>query len=365
MPADLWTLTARIITSSKSYTVSTTVLRILLGLFFCVSAVLKLVSVDDFELYIFSFGFAAFDLCSLAARAVIIGEMILGLGLISGWWHNFVNSVTAALLVGFSGFLIWRMSVGDEGSCHCFGILVEMNPAQSLLKNAVALAVLAFAWSRPTELFAARHDDTSGDRVPEAGEPSRTGAQRFAARLYRHKGTVAGVISAVAALAILIINPPDLWFRWTRGESDDLNVSEFRRYADSTGVSSGRKVVCFYSINCEHCRRCAAKMAGIIRRNAIPEESVFCFFMQEYVDMTEAVSIFFDNYGEGLHLPYHWIYPLRFIPLTNGAMPLVCLFDDGRLIKEYDRLTIDEAAISEFILPPLKAYSANTSSISR
>jgi len=342
-----------------------TVLRILLGLFFCVSAVLKLVSVDDFELYIFSFGFATFDLCSLAARAVIIGELILGLGLISGWWHNFVNSVTALLLVGFSGFLIWRMAVGDEGSCHCFGNLVEMNPEQSLVKNVVALAVLAFAWGRPTELFAARHDDASDDRVPEAGESSRTGTKRFDKWLYRHKGTVAGVISLVAALTILIINPPDCWFRWTRGESNELNVNEFSPYVDSTGVSSGRKAVCFYSINCEHCRHCAAKMAGIIRRNNIPEDSVFCFFMQEYVDMSEPVSLFFDKYGEGLHLPFHWIYPLQFIPLTNGSMPLVCLFDDGRLIKEYDRLTLDEAAISEFILPPPAAYSVNTSSISR
>lgn len=313
-----------------------------MGLFFCVSSVLKLVSVDDFELYVFSFGFASFDLCSLAARAVIAGELILGLGLVSGWWHNFVNSVTAALLVGFSGFLIWRMAAGDGESCHCFGNLVEMNPAQSLVKNAAALAVLAFAWSRPSELFS-----SAVHGAADAVEKSR--AVRFAGWIRLHRGAAAAVISAAVVLTVLIINPPDLWFRLTRGESDELSETEFRPYADSTGVSSGRKVVCFYSINCGHCRHCAAKMAGIIRRNNIPEVSVFCFFMQEYVDMTEPVAIFFDEYGEGLHLPYHWIYPLRFIPLTNGSMPLVCLFDDGRLIKEYDSLTIDEEAISDFI----------------
>ncbi len=311
-----------------------------MGLFFCVSAVLKLVSVDDFELYVFSFGFASFDLCSLAARAVIAGELILGLGLVSGWWHNFVNSVTAALLIGFSGFLIWRVAAGDGESCHCFGNLVEMNPAQSLVKNAVALAVLAFAWSRPSELFAADDAEDAAGSGP---------AVRLAGWIHRHRGGVAAVISLAAVLTVLIINPPDMWFRLTRGESDELSETEFRPYADSTGVSSGRKIVCFYSINCEHCRHCAAKMAGIIRRNDIPENSVFCFFMQEYVDMAGPVSLFFDEYGEGLHLPYHWIYPLSFIPLTNGSMPLVCLFDDGRLMKEYDRLTIDETAISDFL----------------
>lgn len=312
-----------------------------MGLFFCVSSVLKLVSVDDFELYIFSFGFAAFDLCSLAARLVIVGELILGLGLISGWWHNFVNSVTAAILVAFSGFLIWRMAVGDEGSCHCFGSLVEMNPVQSLVKNVVAMIVLAFVWSRPTELFSTANG---------AAESTGSGrAVRLAKWTYRHRGAVAAVISVLASLTILIINPPDCWFRWTRGESHELNEAEFRPYADSTGVNSGRKIVCFYSVNCEHCRHCAAKMAGIIRRNGISPGSVFCFFMQDYVDMTGPVSLFFNEYGEGLQLPYHWIYPLQFIPLTNGSMPLVCLFDNGSLVKEYDRLTIDEAAISDFI----------------
>ena len=64
-------------------------------------------------------------------------------------------------------------------------------------------------------------------------------------------------------------------------------------------------------------------MAGIIRRHAIPTDSVFCFFMQEYVDMST--------------------------PVSNGSMPIVCLFDNGALIKEYDRLTIDEAAITDFL----------------
>lgn len=329
---------------SELHKKSATVLRVLLGLFFCVSSVLKLVSVDDFELYIFSFGFAGFDLCSLAARLIVVGELILGLGLVSGWWHNFVNGVTAALLVGFSAFLIWRMADGDGESCHCFGSLVEMNPVQSLAKNAVALAVLGFAWSGPSELL-------SGFALSESQCESAT--HRFARKcvsgVYGHKVIIAAVLSLITAITVFIINPPDLWFRLTRGVEDDLNVAEFQTYADSAGVSSGKKIVCFYSVGCGHCRHCAEKMAGIIRRHNIPIEFVHCFFMQEYVDMEQPVATFFEEYGAALALPYSVIDPLKFIPLTDGSMPLVCLFEDGSLIKEYDRLTIDEMAISEFM----------------
>ena len=331
---------------SELHRTAATVLRVLLGLFFCVSSVLKLVSVDDFELYIFSFGFAAFDLSSLAARLIIIGEFILGLGLISGWWHKFVNSVAAVLLVGFSAFLLWRMAVGDEGSCHCLGSLVDMNPWQSLIKNAVALLMLVGAWSCPSELFS---EFASEAVLPE--KVSKDSIFRRCVRgVYRHKVLTASILSFVTALTIFIINPPDLWFRLTRGVEDDLNVTEFQSYADSTGVSTGRKIVCFYSVDCAHCRHCAEKMAGIIRRHNIPVDSVHCFFMQEYVEMDKAAEMFFDKFGAGLHLPYSSIDAMKFIPLTDGSMPLVCLFEDGVLVKEYDRLTIDEMMISDFII---------------
>lgn len=335
---------------SKLHITTATVLRILLGLFFCVSSVMKLVSVDDFELYIFSFGFAAFDLSSLAARLIIIGEFILGLGLVSGWWHWFVNSVAAVLLVGFSVFLLWRMAEGDEDSCHCFGNLVDMNPWQSLIKNAVALVTLAVAWSSPSELFSSF---ASADVLPEKASASKDSVfRRCFMGVYRHKILTASIVSVVTALTVFIINPPDLWFRLTRGVEDDLNVTDFQSYADSAGISTGRKIVCFYSIDCGHCRHCAEKMAGIIRRHNIPVDSVHCFFMQEYVEMDKAAEMFFDKFGAGLQLPFSSIDPLKFIPLTDGSMPLVCLFEDGVLIKEFDRLTIDETVISQFILQP-------------
>ena len=42
------------------------------------SSIAKLSSLESFELYIFSFGFATFDICSLVARSVVIMEFLLG-----------------------------------------------------------------------------------------------------------------------------------------------------------------------------------------------------------------------------------------------------------------------------------------------
>ena len=64
---------------------------ILLGVLFILSSIAKLSSMESFELYIFSFGFAGFDLCSFAARFVVIAELIIGLGLASGQYFRFFH----------------------------------------------------------------------------------------------------------------------------------------------------------------------------------------------------------------------------------------------------------------------------------
>ena len=55
------------------------IVRIIVGGVFILSAVSKLFSMESFELYIFSFGFAGFDICAIAARVLIIAEFIIGI----------------------------------------------------------------------------------------------------------------------------------------------------------------------------------------------------------------------------------------------------------------------------------------------
>jgi hypothetical protein len=89
-------------------------------------------------------------------------------------------------------------------------------------------------------------------------------------------------------------------------------------------------------------------MAGIIRRHDIPLDSVSVLFMQTHVAQDSVVTAFYAEHGGGLVLPYHDLHPFDFIPLTNGSMPLVTLFKDGNLVKEYDYLSLDEKELASF-----------------
>lgn len=280
------------------------------------SAVAKLSSMEGFELYIFSFGFAGFDECSLAARAIVIAEFILGLLLALNVYPRLIKCLTALSLAGFSAFLIWRAWLGDTESCHCMGDLAEMNPVQSLIKNAVLLLLLLYVW------------------------------KDHGRRINRQLLVLIASI-ALATAAVFMVSPPDFYHR-TRTDSHDLSADAFRPVADSLGLSNGRRAVCFYSATCEHCRHCASKMAGIIRRHDIPSDSVHVLFMQTHVNQDSVSVAFYSEHGEGLELAYSYLHPYEFIPLTDGAMPIVVLMQDGEVVKEYDYTTIDEEELASF-----------------
>lgn len=280
------------------------------------SAVAKLSSMEGFELYIFSFGFAGFDICSIAARLIVIGEFMIGLLLSLNVYPRAVKLLTALSLISFSFFLIWRALLGDTESCHCMGDLVEMNPFQSLLKNLILLLLLIYAW-------------------------------KHHGRVIRHQSIAAVAGASLSAAAVFMVSPPDFYYR-SRTESHDLSADAFAPVADSLGLSKGKRAVCFYSASCEHCMHCASKMAGIIRRNEIPADSIYVIFMQTHVNQDSVSVSFYSEHGEGLALPYSYLHPYEFLPLTDGAMPIVVLLEDGMPVKEYDYTTIDENELTSF-----------------
>lgn len=290
--------------------------RILLGLVFAISSVAKLSSLESFELYIFSFGYAGFDLCSIAARLIIIAEFLLGIFLAFNILPRLTRWLTGLSLAGFSIFLLWRAFIGDVESCHCMGDLVDMNPMQSLIKNIILALLLAYVW-------------------------------KDHGRILKHQIPVACITSAAIIIVVFLAFPPDFYYRGS-SESHDLSEEAFRPVADSLGLSTGKRAVCFYSGSCEHCKHCVSKMAGIISRHSLPKDSVFVLFMQTHENQDSVATSFFTENGEGLVLPYDYLHPVEFIPLTNGSMPLVVLFEDGELVKEYDYLSINEKELAAF-----------------
>ena len=135
---------------SRAARVAALVVRMALGAFFITSAVLKLLSIDEFEVYLFSYNVLSLRASMLAARLVIAAEALVGIGLMANIWKRFVDLSALLMLVGFTVFLCFSTLAGRSENCQCMGAMIEISPVQSILKNAVLLLLLVFAMgSRP------------------------------------------------------------------------------------------------------------------------------------------------------------------------------------------------------------------------
>ena len=130
---------------SRPLRLAALVVRMLLGSFFIVSAIDKLIDIDRFEIYIFSYNILSLNTSFLMARLVIVGELLVGIGLISNVFNRFVDTCAMLMLVGFTLFMGYAAISGRNDSCQCMGALLDINPTHSILKNALLILLLLFA----------------------------------------------------------------------------------------------------------------------------------------------------------------------------------------------------------------------------
>lgn len=283
-----------------------------MGLLFIVSGSAKIPSIVSFELYIYSFGIASFDLCSIGARLLIAYEILLGLWLVSHMAPKLARIATAITLAVFSLFLAWRAAVGDTESCHCLGELVDMSPSVSLLKNAGLFALLLLS----------AHDSLS----------------------MRWRWWLAAATAAVVVAMPFFVKPPDIYFR--------LSGEELHTVADDIAEElpqEGRKLICLYSTECKYCQRCARKISGMLTANSIEPSLAEVLFMDLNGLDSLVIEQFYSEHGDGMSIPYRFIGTERFLSLTNGKMPVILLTEGGQVVKEYDYLTLDERYIAGFL----------------
>ena len=121
-------------------------IKVLLGILFIVSAVLKIVDMDRFEIYIYSYHFFSLNFSFLVARAAIIVELVLGIGLVSNCFHKLMWWGSVLMLIGYTGLLVYAIVLGRTDNCHCFGDYLQFNPWQSIIKNGVLLVLFALIY---------------------------------------------------------------------------------------------------------------------------------------------------------------------------------------------------------------------------
>ena len=275
-------------TSSRRDTVIRCTLSILLAAVFIVSAVAKIFGIDQFELYVYSFGLLPLNLTFVLVRLCIGIELALGVLLLTAWRRRTVLLAMLAMLLFFSLFLCYAALRGRTDSCQCFGQLADISPTLSLLKNAVLIAITLVAIKIQRE--------------------------------QRHKLLWLAIALFVAALATpFIVSVPDSWMFGASHErynedalGETLNQSNIQTLDNS--------LVAFVTPGCPYCRMTRQKLDAMAERNNLPEGAII------YIEPKDI--------GDSL-----------FLAVTYGARPLLLLMQDDSVTATYHYRNINERQI--------------------
>ncbi|MBR4468889.1 MAG: hypothetical protein IKS53_05580 [Bacteroidales bacterium] len=291
-------------------------LKVLLGLVFIVSAVLKLLDMDRFELYVYSYHFFSLNFSFIVARLAIILELVLGIGLISRTLHRLYWWGSMAMLVGYTLLLLYAVHLGRTDSCHCFGDYLQLDPKQSLVKNGVLMLLLLAIY-------------------------------KMESRVTPFRWLILSLAIMASAIGVFVASPPD---NLANSDSEhNLQVELFDEMLndapmDSLHLDEGKQIVSFFSTGCEYCQMAARKLSLMQQFHGFSEERITYLFMGNEED----VSMFY-KLSESQRYRYVLYPDARMLKAVKGNLPTIVFMEDGRVVHEYGFRNMDEDEVKTFM----------------
>lgn len=288
-------------------------LRLFIGLFFVLSALLKLQSIDAFEIYMYSFGLLNLSTAFLMARLVISVEILAGFLIIFGVYFKQVVWASILMLLGFTVFIAFLYFSDNEEHCHCFGDAVELSHLSSILKNLVLSVLLV--WAYKTFDFKSKYSK------------------------------IIILLSVAISIAIpFIVSPPDNFNYESYAKKASYNASALNQFLDENeSLKQGKHVVTFYGTSCRFCKLASKKMTVIADKSKYPE-LLSCIF---WGDDASIENFYETTYST--QFPYSTLEVGIFLRITDGHMPLILLLENGLVKGNYGYRDLQEEEIIQFM----------------
>lgn len=274
-------------------------------------------AIDRFEIYIYSYHFFSLNFSFLVARAVIVLELALGIGLIINFLHKWVWWGNVLMIVGYTVLLLYAQIMGRTDSCHCFGDYLQMNPWQSILKNLVLLALLVLVY-----------------KVKGSG--------------CKYQWPTMIGVGIASAVAVFCITPPD---NFTPNYKPSYQLQRELFYEamqqppmDSLNLAEGKKVVGIFSTGCVYCQMAAQKLSLMRELSDFPKEDI-CFL---FLGSSAGLETFYEKAEIEPFPSVLYSDAVRLLQMTDGVFPLVVFLDKGKVVHEYGFRNMSEEEVMGF-----------------
>lgn len=290
------------------------ILLILFSTVFIFSAIAKVIYLDQFELYVFSFQHFSFNTAAILSRLLISFELMIAIFILTHTYFKFSWNLAIGSLSVFTVFLLVLVINKSEDHCHCFGEVIKMSPLASLVKNLVLIALLIVIRKSKEQLF-------------------------------RFDNLIAGSLVFACMIIPTAVSKPDFIKKYSKIEFEQNPLINLQS-VDSVKIApflQGKKVLIFLSPTCEHCKLAIKKVTHMALRNNIKNE-VMCIF----IGKNDQIHKFFKE-SKAYSFEYISINTKIHMSITQGKVPRIYFSDNGitKEVFRYQELT--EKDILEFL----------------
>lgn len=291
-------------------------LRLLVGLVFLISAYLKVIAINGFEIYVYTVNPFNLNFSFFFARLIIGIEFTIGLLLLIGYRHKLCNTISIVLLSIFSIFLITQLVAGSKENCFCFGDAITFTPLESLVKNIVLIILLVIIRKLPATQF-------------------------------RYIGIISLLFGVGGLLLPFIISPPDNWVQnryaqYTEFDAELLTQTLTEPIYEGKHLNEGKKLVCYFSMGCEYCKLTAGKITGMSEKLSIDSNIVY-LFMGDEKNLTQ----FWED-SDSKKFTYYILPVEDFFKASGSHLPAVYFVENGKVVKKAAYRTLNDKDVATF-----------------
>lgn len=289
-------------------------LRIITGIVFVLSAVFKLISIDVFEIYVYSLEFVNFAVSAVFSRLLIAVELLLGILLIFNIHFKKVRIITILLLSVFTIFLLFQIIKGENENCHCFGELLKLSPLESLIKN---LVLLVFLFIIKKEL------------------PFKVKA---ASSIFLFATTFSLVLP-------FFISPPDFLVNYEQEGMNKERVSKLiqeNKTIQPLNTNEGKKMICLFSVTCPYCELAANKISVMANKYGFENNIIYLF-----TGDINKLETFWEASNSD-KFTYTFLDQKDFFQIAGPGVPTIYLLENGIIKVQYNYRSLNENEIYDF-----------------
>ena len=297
------------------------IIRIFVGLVFITSAILKYVSIDVFDLYVYEHNLFSISVTETLTRLLIMAEAVLGFMLIINLYARPVYYIVWFLLTCFTLYLLMLPVLFDVNitNCHCFGEAIVLTRTQSVIKNGALMLCLLFV------------------------------SPRFYTRR-KWEIQLTTVLCVAIFATVIVANAPDYLYTAIHREKVQIDNSMIEMALFNSGkqkeFTDGKQIICMYTVFCKFCRRSAYKLNLILKNNNLYDDNIKAIFWSDTPE--DSIHEFFSEQNL-FTLQYITFSVDTFLSITDGRIPVFLFVDDGKIVHKAHYVTLSERKVVDFL----------------